>query len=249
MAHANNDRDCAARYAYVEKLLEQSANEKEIEKVVLEEISGNLYDIKPTVENAKLWNDTLFKKLEGLPATGPERDRLKGLSQAQLNELYLKASKNPVADYSNVKRYDPKGNIGFCFGRAMNMHLEALRAGLAQENIKKIWAVGTMKYDNIFWQHHVATMVRGDDSLWYVLDPEYNKVLPLRDWYKEVKAMDTNDKLMFYASDAGRWGVADDSGYLPDTLNDPFYNNYFVDLLSLSRSEAANLAKQRRGIK
>lgn len=238
---------CEITFGKLERLLKQRSNEKEIEKIVLQEIDGNFYQLDPTLENAKIWNEELLKKLEELPFSGPERDRLKGLSRTELDALYLKASTNPVADYANVKRYDPKGNIGFCFGRAMNVHLEALRAGVAQENVKKVWAVGTMKANNILWQHHVATMVRGEDKLWYVLDPEYNKVLSLRDWMKEVKQMDTNGKLMFYATDAGRWGVYDSSGYLASTLKDPFYNNYFEDLLKLSREEASNLAKERSG--
>ncbi len=228
---------------------------EEVESALLKDLDGSYFDIRTTPKKAAAWNEQMFRALDRMPMPRTEgRGRLSSFSQAQINELYLQSSTDPVADYSKVKRYDPKGGIGFCFGRAMNAHLYALRLGLAKESIRKIWAVGSMKYEKIFWRYHVATIVRRNDGAWVAIDPEYEKPLEIQDWYKEVKAMDVDDKLQFFTSSARRFGPMSNDTYtngeLDPTKFDPrakdFYNGYFRDLLAHSREEAAEIMRQRR---
>lgn len=228
---------------------------KEVEDAVLKDLEGSYFDIRTTPAKAAKWNERMFSALERMQLPPSQvRGRFGSLSQAQIEELYHQASTDPVADYSKVKRYDPDGSFGFCWGRAMNAHLYALRMGLAKESIRKIWAVGTMKYNRIFWRYHVTTIVRRNDGTWMAIDPEYNKPITIREWYREVKAMDTDDKLQFYTSEARRYGPDSSDTYTNHQLDpkkfDPrardYYNGYFRDLLAQSREEAREIMDQRR---
>lgn len=228
---------------------------KEVEDVVLKDLEGSYFNVRTTPQKAAAWNERMFSALERMPMPQAEgRGRMSSFSQAQIEELYHQASTDPVADYSKVKKYDPTGNFGFCWGRAMNAHLYALRLGLAKESIRKIWAVGTMKYNRIFWRYHVTTIVRRNDGTWMAIDPEYNKPITIREWYREVKAMDTDDKLQFYTSTARRYGPDSNDTYTNRQLDpgklDPrasdYYNGYFRDLLAQSREEAREIMEQRR---
>jgi hypothetical protein len=215
------------------------AQAKTLEDEVLEEITGNYYYVqRRDPKKIAEWNESLLEELEDLPLTGVERGRTPGLSRAEIQALYEKVKNHPVASCRKVKKYDPEGNIGFCFGRAMSVHLEALRLGLAKESVRKMWAVGSMKYKDIFWQHHVATMVRDERGRWWVIDPEYRQPKTLRAWFKTVKKMDADDKLQFFSSNANRFGPSNNDTYNPDELASEFYNGYFRDLMRVSREEA-----------
>lgn len=227
----------------------------EVEEQLLKDLDGSYFDIKTTPRKAADWNEKMFSALERMPMARAEgRGRQSSFSDAQVKELYHRASTDPVADYAKVGKYDPTGGIGFCFGRAMNAHLYALRMGLAKESIRKIWAVGTMKYKRIYWRYHVTTIVRRSDGTWMAIDPEYEKPIDIRQWYKEVKAMDVDDKLQFFTSEARRFGPGSSDTYTNGEL-DPskfnprasdYYNGYFRELLAQSREEAAEIMKIRR---
>jgi len=116
---------------------------------------------------------------------------------------------------------------------------------VAKENVKKIWAVGTMEYDKINWQHHVAGMVRGDDGKWYVLDPEYDRVLELRAWMNRVKKMDKKGSLLFFASEGKRFAPFNGDPIKPWDVSRDAYNGYFADYMAESRREAAEIMRQR----
>ena len=222
--------------------------EQQLGRMVLRELNRNYYDLQEQAAPGKIqqWNETLLKKLNSLPLTGESRGRKSGLTTEEIQALYNDGATNPVGDYALVKKYDPEGNIGFCFGRALVMQIEALKHGVAKEAVRKIWAVGSMKYKDIYWQHHVATMVRGTDRAWYVLDPEYDKPLVLEKWVKTVKEMDSDGRLQFFASDGKRWGPADSSAPYPSTLKSDFFNGYFEDLMVESRREAEEIMKEQR---
>ncbi len=228
-------------------------------ETVLKEINDSYYDVdRNNPARIAKWNKTLERTMRELPLTGDVRGRLGGLSWQEITALYEKIINHPVGDYRIVSKYDPEGNIGFCFGRAMIAHIEALETGLAKENIRKIWAIGTMKYDNILWNHHVATMVRGKNGIWYVLDPEYGQVLKMATWMKRVKKMDADNKLEFFVTNPNRFGPESDLasrrnvaplplelGTTTSQRNDTDaprpYNGYFQDEMEYTRREAAEL--------
>ncbi|RZA08671.1 MAG: hypothetical protein EOP11_04185 [Proteobacteria bacterium] len=262
-AHAEHDcntqfRDLYGRFATPTQIEQQQKQLAEAFEEGMRDIQrGNdYYKFSTTPAKAKAWNEALLQQLRAAPATGVERGRLAGLPPGQMEALFEIAASHPVADYGKVKKWDPKGNFGFCFGRAQNIYHQALNFGVAKENVKKIWAVGQMKYDNIFWQHHVAGMVRGTDGKWYVLDPEYDRVLELRQWMNRVKKMDTKGSLLFLASDGKRFDPftpepirpwATKPGALKD--GETAFNGYFADYMAESRAEAAELMRQREAAK
>ncbi|MGZ3655119.1 MAG: hypothetical protein ACXVCS_06175 [Bdellovibrionota bacterium] len=226
--------------------VQQRMQMKRLEDAVLAEVEGDYHNIELSPAKAEEWNRKVIDSLDKLPVTGPERGRAGGLSKDAREALYEKATTNVVADYVREPGYDPKGNIGFCFGRAFNGYQEALREGVAKENVRKIWAVGAMRYGGIDWQHHVAAIVRGDDGHWYTIDPEYDHILTIREWYSEVKAMDETGKLQIFVSDGKRWSPGGSSPVYPNTLKDKFYDGYFNDYEAASRAEAAEVMWQRK---
>jgi hypothetical protein len=223
--------------------------EAQINRAVLNEIEGDLFDWQKRAVFPQHWNEDVLNALEALPVTGPERGRLGGADDALLRKLQLDHVTNPVSGSWTVQKYDPCGKIGFCFGRAMNSHLKALRMGLAKENVRKIWAIGPMKYgyrDEEIWTHHVATMVRGEDKKWYVIDKKGEMPMELREWYAQAKRFSTDGRLQLFATDPARWGPASNDVYSREELADDFYNGYFDDLLKASREEAQDLIRQRK---
>lgn len=221
------------------------------------DLNGSYFDVETTKENAARWNEKVLSWLDDQSKYGDRasaRGRIPSFSDKQIQELYQRISTNKVADYSKVRKYDPDSSIGFCFGRALNVYIEALRMGLAKESVRKVWAVGKMKYDKIFWRYHVATIVKRSDGQWMAIDPEYYKPITVQQWHKEVKAMDVDGKLMLYTSKGNRFGPDSPEparpGELDPTSCDPrardLYRGYFKDLMKLSREEAAEVMKQRR---
>lgn len=217
-----------------------------LEENVLREMEESFYETQKVAANPAKWNQKVLAALEALPVSGAERGRLNGFSQDQIETLFRLVNEHPVASMEVKSKYDPTTIIGFCFGRAMSVHLEALRAGLAKENIRKVWVVGPMRHDNIIWKHHVATMVRGTDKNWYVIDPEYTKPLLVRDWYEDLNSMSVDGRLQFFASSPSRWGPMNNRPYEKMELGHPYYNNYFNDLLKESREEARELARKNQ---
>lgn len=242
-------RDLYGRFATPEQALQQR---RQLEETFADGLGGqiqreqNYYKFETTPAKARKWNEALLQHLRALPESGAERGRMSGLTKEQLEDLYRITSTHPVADYKKVKKWDPEGNFGFCFGRAENVYEQALKYGVAKENVKKIWAVGQMEYKHIFWQHHVAGMVRGTDGKWYVLDPEYDRVLELRKWMNTVKKMDTKGSLLFFASEGKRFAPFNEDPIKPWDVSRDAYNGYFADYMAESRLQAAEILRQRK---
>lgn len=226
----------------------------EIGDVVGKDLKGSYFDVETTEKKAAAWNEKVLSWLDGIGVNRNSRGRADSFDEKKIAELYQRISTNAVADYNKVKRYDPDGHIGFCFGRAMNVYIEALRMGLAKESVRKIWAVGSMKYNKIYWRYHVAGIVKRSDGQWMAIDPEYDRPITIQQWHKEVKAMDADNKLMLFTSAGKRFGPDSDEparpGEIDPTSCDPkardAYRGYFKDLMRLSREEAAEVMRQRR---
>lgn len=100
------------------------------------------------------------------------------LDPAQRSSLLQSVSTNPVAridDDAILQKYDPTGEIGYCYGRAMTAHLTARRMGLASGSIRKLFAIGDMRQSPVStqpeWRFHVTTLVKGEDGNWWAIDP------------------------------------------------------------------------------
>jgi len=111
-----------------------------------------------------------------------------GADEKTILEVYRELAENPVARVDAVTRYDKRGDVGFCFGRAMLVHYLLLIRKIAPENIAKIFAVGKLRYKNQLWDFHMATMVRGWDGQWWVIDTLFEKPLPFDEWRKMATA-------------------------------------------------------------
>jgi hypothetical protein len=99
------------------------------------------------------------------------------LNPEQRKNLLNIVSNNDVASLAVIDLFDPPqntqevGEIGYCYGRAMASHLIARKMGLAQSSIKKIFAAGDMQNQTVRWRFHMSTLVLGEDTLYYAVDP------------------------------------------------------------------------------
>lgn len=150
-------------------------------------------------------------------------------------DVIFKAMDNSTV-HKNHDCYDPKGNIGFCFGRATIAHMEAIIRNVHPDAIRKIWIVGDMS----IWAHHVATMIKVKNG-WVVLDTNLGKVVTPNEWlstfmpYKSKNAKE----IMTFVTQAGRFGPYDTKSYNAldlfntDSLNynkaQDYYRGYFHD--------------------
>ncbi|MBI4424666.1 MAG: hypothetical protein HY554_13115 [Elusimicrobia bacterium] len=114
----------------------------------------------------------------------------RGLGPAERRALWHAAFAHPVAgldEPGKLERYDPTGVIGFCFGRAMAVHLLARKLGLAEDSIAKLFVVGDLRSGaDPEWRFHVATLVRGSDGTWHAIDPIMDGPLTARQWVERV---------------------------------------------------------------
>jgi len=260
------DTSCAKSYQQIEGTLDEPPKGES----ALKEIQGSYFDIQKSSNKEAIaeWNQRVLRDLNQVSGT-------MGVSEAQRQAIMDRLLNNPVTDLRNVSKYDsiredPGKTWGFCFGRAMAAHFFARDEGVERQSIRKIWAVGTMQNGDDKWGYHVATMLRGDDAHWYVLDPRTaNKPMLVEDWVKAmqeraanwVKNMDAGydrGKLQIFSSEAKRMWAYERSTYnvrytgpeagVPKNmiLRDPKFNGYFEDLLQSMREEAADVARQAK---
>jgi hypothetical protein len=129
--------------------------------------------------------------------------RCTSLGREERKMLYDWVARHKVAGLSELKRYDPKNIMGFCYGRAMAVNLAARRMGLSPESIRKIFAIGRLGTGAVTeWRWHVATLVMGDDGLWYAM--EFNlahEPCNVDEWIEKVHTQkDPGRKAKFYST-------------------------------------------------
>lgn len=99
------------------------------------------------------------------------------LTADERGRLFQHVDNHPVAGFDAIGKYDHQptgignGEVGFCYGRAMAVMLGARRMGLASDRIQKIFITGDLRNAAVRWRFHMATLVKGDDGKWYVIDP------------------------------------------------------------------------------
>jgi hypothetical protein len=206
----------------------------------------NLYDLEQqrqydaNYKSKKIHKQNLqvISEIQSLEIQSENSARVTALPHKELKKLFNYAVHHPIAGIEALKKYDPNGEIGFCFGRALFIHLELLRRGVAKESIKKVFVVGEMlEVDPVtqkqtVWQFHVATSVKGADGQWWVIDPSYG-LIELREWYKFMRKMATQGRISVFNTPLSKIGPsAWEYNTQPGGLFDPFYRNYFKDLFA-----------------
>lgn len=152
------------------------------------------------------------------------------LAQGVYNELMT----NKVSNFGANPKYDKNGDIGFCFGRAAFVHYLLIKKKVTPEQILKIIAMGTTKYQDQIWEFHMATMVRGDQGPWLVIDALFERVLTVDEWMLKVSELDLKYPYAytrFYTTDPRKFQPAYGK-YETKYFEIPELRNFFTDLFS-----------------
>ncbi len=164
-----------------------------------------------------------------------DADDAKFLSPRVARDVLSTLRMHPVVSLYQYEKYDPKNQgIGFCFGRAMFVHLELAMRNLDRDSIKKAFVVGHMSTgDGNSWGWHVTTIAQSKDEngdeIWLALDP-VTGLKTLKEWYKEMyNHFSTDQKLKIYVTESGKFGPTP-GFYNQIGLENEFYNSYFTDL-------------------
>lgn len=127
-------------------------------------------------------------------------------SNEELSFLHQYVVNHPVAGLQHIAEYDPQGIVGFCFGRAMAVHLSAARMQIAQDRIGKLFIVGDLRSgENPEWRFHVTTIIKNNTDQWMAVDPILPTAMPVEKWIATVKSVwDKDNKAYLYktSSDA-----------------------------------------------
>lgn len=188
-------------------------------------------------------NSSMLNELNNLPYN-PKRE----ISANEIEELFqVVKGKNVIKkSCAAVNEYDPHNQVGFCFGRAMFSHLEALKFKIDKELILKFWLVG--EFENAHWNHHVAVGVRGNDKKWYIVDPLFDQIF-LAEHYLEIFNSKFGNRLALVPSSPKRFlsakAIKDDNyaGYQKRHLYHDFsslqiyWKEFFTDLLEELRAK------------
>lgn len=188
---------------------------------------------KLSSEQIQKLNQEALNSLDKLPAAYDEKF-LKSLSTIEAQDFITKINSNSVT--GNDRLYQrAETNIGYCFGRATFVHLEALKQGYKKEQIKKIWAVGTMT-NFITWHFHVATVVRNGAKNWVVIDNFVGHPVSPTEWFEQMKKFNNDGTLQLFVTDAekftpalGRYTRAQLGLDLGKNID--WYKHYFKDLM------------------
>lgn len=166
------------------------------------------------------------------PLVGNFRGKERALSQAEADQLVKRIAQHPTHGEEKERKYDPDDCYGFCFGRAILMHHEAIRRGVDPEAIKKIWAVGSL--ENEKWHFHVSTIIKGHGlGAWWATDTIYRSAVSVKTWMARMENSADTERLMFFVTDPRRFSVYSPQFYTGlDFFGDgqsDFYRGYFRD--------------------
>lgn len=159
-------------------------------------------------------------------------DRQNGISLQQAEKIYRMILNHPVVSPHMEPLYDPEDKVGFCFGRAMFVHLELLARGVNRNDIRKAFVVGPLFAEDISWSFHVATAVKGVNGKWWVIDsPPFGEgVVDLEAWYKHQLTFSKDGKLRLFMTNPQQF-TPTDLKYNRETLLSDSYRKYFDHML------------------
>lgn len=212
----------------------KALNLKELEAQYAGESFFSIHE-RLTGQEVKKHNQNLLKILKKNPEFLDADKNLTAVNKKQANTLY-KALKNSNVYENEICYSRPDVTIGYCFGRAVVVHTEAILRGVDPGSMKKIWAVGDLGH----WGHHVATMVRAQDEKWYVID-NITGVVTAEDWISGISTMKEHGAKtpMFFVTQAERVGPYNAQTYnMMDLFNtntakfkrsSDYYLGYFRD--------------------
>ncbi len=177
--------------------------------------------------NVKDLNDKTFAKLE------LDAPQSAGKDYFALGESVLKSvRRNPVARLEASQSYDPSGQLGFCFGRALLVHYELLKAGVKQDDLGKVFVAGQLRVGAQMWNFHVAVIARDSKKNYLVIDPLLEKPVSLSEWRDITSAYDIKGSLSrarFYVTDPRKFLPAT-GRYSLELLTEKHLKKYFDEL-------------------
>ena len=180
---------------------------------------------KKAYEQWKPKNETLAQTLKN--------NSFAGVADAALiQSVYRELVEHPVAKEQNVSPFDPNGDLGYCFGRALLVHSLLRKKKIPQRDIAKLFIVGKLTYRHLMWDFHVTTLVRGQDKGWWAIDSLYEKPLPATEWMKRAENLATNQKrpeVLFALTDPRKFQAGHGS-YRAEHLRNPSIYSYFKGL-------------------
>lgn len=161
------------------------------------------------------------------------RGKPTSLSVENARAVLATAMAHEVVSLDKYSKYDAANKgIGFCFGRAMFIDTYLSLAGFHRANIKKAFVVGPMSGGA--WGWHVTTIAQSTDragnEIWLALDPVAGSVMDVKAWYKKWQASSDDGKLRLFIAERTKFG-AGSSWYDEKQISNPFYNNYFTDMM------------------
>ncbi len=189
-------------------------------------------------EHVQELNDQAFAKLnQDKPVTI-------GKDYFALGESVLKSVRsNPVARLESSQSFDPSGQLGFCFGRALLVHYELLKAGVKQEDLGKVFVAGQLRVGAQMWNFHVAVVALDSKKNYLVIDPLLEKPVSLSEWRAITSAYDIKGSLS-----RARFYVTDPRKFLPATgryslqlLTEKHLKKYFDELALSMKSRGQEM--------
>jgi hypothetical protein len=220
----------------------------EILKLVKFKFDKNLLTLsRGSVQEATLANNEVLSGLKNLPIESVSLKRKAGLESNEIQELFRQVYDNPVASLTKVSDYEKNlEGAGYCFGRAMAVHIKALMNGADKNSIRKVWAVGDLQSNGADWRYHVTTIVRDKNGKWMAIDPFMEKVLPIEEWYTAMKKYDSSGNMRIFETEAKQFGPNSEKKYSPKMLENKSYSNYFDDLMESFQAETKELMSKRK---
>lgn len=174
----------------------------------------------------------------------PSGTRAQGISWKQAQKMVSLVGDHSVLGTRSEDMYlRPGEQMGYCFGRAMYLHLLALKLGVQKDSIKKIWAVGPMSsgVNGVLWGYHVGLLVYSHEG-WLVLDANQLQVVKIENWVQKFSELSVDQRIRFYVTEAEKFGLyaGKYSRFLLGldlSKEEDWFRHYFVDMLEATRRE------------
>jgi hypothetical protein len=176
-------------------------------------------------EQVKALNDKTFSALDLAPSRGKD---YAALAQKILDQV----RSNPVAKLESWHEYDPSGQLGFCFGRALLSHYLLLKAGVKQDDIGKVFVAGQLRVASRMWTFHVAVLIRDEKQGFLVVDSLLEKPVSLAEWRDRTASYDIKgdfSRARFYVTDPRKF-VPTSGGYSQELISEENLKKYFDEL-------------------
>lgn len=129
---------------------------------------------------------------------------MEGLPENARLPLFRSLENHAVASLNRLDHYDPKGIIGFCFGRSFTAFLLELQMGMKITDIRNLFIIGDLRSGNTpEWRFHVTNVARFSDGRWYAYDPvvPQKRPIPIEEWVKTVRSIwDKKGKAKLYVT-------------------------------------------------